>query len=66
MKKILTALAIATGLVLTGCSNVDSALTLGDIKITTTDLLANVDTLLAEREKVDITQMQLETGNSCP
>ena len=64
MKKILTALAIATGLVLTGCSNVDSALTLGDIKITTTDLLANVDTLLAEREKVDITQMQLETGET--
>ena len=64
MKKILTALAITTGLVLTGCSNVDSALTFGDTKITTTDLLANVDTILAERAKVDTSQMQLETGET--
>jgi hypothetical protein len=64
VKKILTALAITTGLILTGCSNVDSALTLGDTKITTTSLQANVDALLAERDKVDITQMQLETGET--
>ena len=64
MKKILTALAITTGLLLTGCSNVDSALTLGDTKITTTDLLAKVDTILAERAKVDTSQMQLETGET--
>ncbi len=64
MKKILTALAITTGLILTGCSNVDSALTFGDTKITTTDLLANVDTILAERAKVDTSQMQLETGET--
>lgn len=64
MKKILTALAITTGLVLTGCSNVDSALTFGDTKITTTDLLANVDTILAERAKIDTSQMQLETGEA--
>jgi hypothetical protein len=64
VKKILTALAITTGLVLTGCSNVDSALTFGDTKITTTDLLANVDTILAERAKIDTSQMQLETGEA--
>jgi hypothetical protein len=64
VKKILTALALTTALVLTGCSNVDSALTLGDTKITTTELLANVDTILAERAKVDTTQMQLETGET--
>ncbi len=64
MKKILTALAITTGLILTGCSNVDSALTFGDTKITTTDLLANVDTILEERAKVDTSQMQLETGET--
>ena len=64
VKKILTALALTTALVLTGCSNVDSALTLGDTKITTTELLANVDTVLAERAKVDTTQMQLETGET--
>lgn len=62
MKKLLTALAITTGLVLTGCSNVDSALTLGDLKITTSELLEKVDFVLSERTKVDTSQMQLDTG----
>ena len=64
MKKILTALAIATGLLLTGCSNVDSALSFGETEITTADLQAKVDTLLAERAKVDVSQMQLESGET--
>jgi hypothetical protein len=58
----LTALAVATGLLLTGCSNVDAALTIGDTKITTAELQANADIVLAERTKVDTSQMQLETG----
>ena len=62
MKKILTALVVATGLLLTGCSNVDAALSLGDTKITTAELQANVDLILAERAKVDTSQMQLESG----
>ena len=62
MKKILTALVVATGLLLTGCSNVDAALSLGDTKITTAELQANVDSLIAERAKVDTSQMQLESG----
>ena len=62
MKKILTALVLATGLLLTGCSNVDAALTMGDTKITTAELQANVDLILAERAKVDTSQMQLESG----
>jgi hypothetical protein len=62
VKKILTALVVATGLLLTGCSNVDTALSLGDTKITTAELQANVDLLLAERTKVDTSQMQLESG----
>ena len=62
MKKILTALVVATGLLLTGCSNVDAALTMGDTKITTAELQANVDLILAERAKVDTSQMQLESG----
>ena len=62
MKKILTALVVATGLLLTGCSNVDAAVTLGDTKITTAELQANADIVLAERTKVDTSQMQLETG----
>ena len=64
MKKILTALVVATGLLLTGCSNVDAALTLGDTKVTTAELQANADVILAERAKVDTTQMQLETGEN--
>ena len=64
MKKILTALVLATGLLLTGCSNVDAALSLGDTKITTADLQANVDVILAERAKVDTSQMQLDSGET--
>ena len=64
MKKILTTLVVATGLLLTGCSNVDAALTLGDTKITTAELQANVDVILAERAKVDTSQMQLESGEA--
>jgi hypothetical protein len=64
VKKILTALVVATGLLLTSCSNVDAALTMGDTKITTAELQANVDLILAERAKVDTTQMQLETGEN--
>jgi len=64
VKKILTALVVATGLLLTGCSNVDAALSLGDTKITTAELQANVDSILAERAKVDTTQMQLDTGET--
>jgi hypothetical protein len=64
VKKILTALVVATGLLLTGCSNVDAAVTLGDTKITTAELQANVDLILAERAKVDTTQMQLEKGET--
>jgi hypothetical protein len=62
VKKILTALVVATGLLLTGCSNVDAALSLGDTKITTAELQTNVDSILAERAKVDTSQMQLESG----
>jgi hypothetical protein len=62
VKKILTALVVATGLLLTGCSNVDAALSLGDTKITTEELQTNVDSILAERAKVDTSQMQLESG----
>jgi hypothetical protein len=64
VKKILTALVVATGLLLTGCSNVDAALSLGDTKVTTEELQASVNSILAERAKVDTSQMQLETGET--
>jgi hypothetical protein len=35
---------------------------MGDTKITTAELQANVDLILAERAKVDTSQMQLESG----
>jgi hypothetical protein len=62
VKKILTALVVATGLLLTGCSNVDAALTMGETKITTAELQATADLILAERTKVDTSAMQLDTG----
>ena len=63
MKKILVALTIATGLLLTGCSQTNEAATIGDFKITQTELQASIDAVIAERSKVDTSQMQLETGD---
>lgn len=51
-------------LLLTGCSQVGAAATLGDVKITQATVQGSVDSILAERAKVDTTQMQLETGEA--
>ena len=51
-------------LLLTGCSQVGAAATLGDIKITQATVQGSVDSILAERAKVDTAQMQLETGEA--
>ena len=61
MKKIL-AIVVATALLLSGCSQVGAAATLGDTKITQATVQGSIDSILAERAKVDTTQMQLETG----
>lgn len=63
MKKIL-AIAAVTALLLTGCSQVGAAATVGDTKITQATVQGSVDSILAERAKVDVTQMQLETGEA--
>ena len=63
MKKNLVALTIATGLLLTGCSQSNEAATVGDFKITQTELQSSIDAVMAERKKVDTSQMQLETGD---
>ena len=56
---------IATAaLLLTGCSQVGAAATLGDIKITQATVQGSVDSILAERAKVDTSQMELETGEA--
>jgi len=63
VKKFL-AIIVATALLLTGCSQVGAAATVGGIKITQATVQGSIDSILAERTKVDTTQMQLETGES--
>jgi hypothetical protein len=64
VKKILALVSVATMLLLTGCSQVGAAATLGDTKITQATVQGSIDAILAERAKVDTSQMQLETGES--
>lgn len=64
MKKILTVLAIATGLLLTGCSQNNEAASVGGFKITQSELQGSIDAVMSERKKVDTKQMQLETGDA--
>ena len=63
MKKFLAIIA-ATALLLTGCSQVGAAATVGDTKITQATVQGSIDSILAERTKVDTSQMHLETGES--
>ena len=62
MKKSLAVLAIASALLLTGCSQTNEAALIGDFKISQTELQSSIDAVMAERSKVDSSQMQLETG----
>jgi 2C-methyl-D-erythritol 2,4-cyclodiphosphate synthase len=64
VKKILTALALISALTLTACGQVDTAASFGETKITQAQAQSVVDEILAEREKTDTTQMQLESGNA--
>jgi hypothetical protein len=64
VKKIFALVAVAATLVLTGCSQVGAAATVGDTKITQATVQGSIDAILSERAKVDTTQMQLETGES--
>jgi hypothetical protein len=62
VKKILAVLTIASALLLTGCSQTNEAATIGGFKISQTELQSSIDAVMAERSKVDSSQMQLETG----
>jgi parvulin-like peptidyl-prolyl isomerase len=53
---------IAAALLLTGCSQVGAAATLGDTKITQATVQGSIDSIISERTKVDTAQMQLQTG----
>lgn len=62
MKKFLAISAIATALLLSGCSQVGAAATIGETKITQEVVQGSIDAILAERGKIDISQMELQTG----
>jgi hypothetical protein len=62
VKKILALVALATTLLLTGCSQVGSAATIGSTKISQATVQGSIDAILAARQGVDTSQMQLETG----
>jgi len=62
VKKVLLALTIASAMILTGCSHVNVAATVGSTKITQANLQKSIDTVLAERVGTDQAGMQLQSG----
>jgi FKBP-type peptidyl-prolyl cis-trans isomerase (trigger factor) len=62
VKKFLALLGVISILGLTGCGKMDSAATIGDVTISQAAAQAVVDEILAERAKIDTSQMQLTTG----
>jgi hypothetical protein len=64
VKKILALVALATTLLLTGCSQVGSAATLGGTKISQATVQGSIDAILSSRKDVDTSQMQLDTGEA--
>jgi hypothetical protein len=64
VKKILALIAALSLVTLTACGNSNAAATLGKTTISQSQLQATVDTILKEREGVDVSQMQLESGAS--
>ncbi|MEI6867342.1 MAG: hypothetical protein WCK62_02470 [Actinomycetes bacterium] len=63
MKRIVALVSAGLLLVLTGCSQVNSAATVGSDAISIATVQKSVDAILAERAKVDTTGMTLETGD---
>lgn len=57
-------MTVATAILLTGCSQVGAAATFGDTKITQATVQSSIDAIIAARVGVDISQMQLETGET--
>jgi hypothetical protein len=63
-KKILALIAVVSLATVTACGQLNTAATLGDITISQTSFQTTIVELLKEREGVDTTQMQLESGAS--
>ena len=55
-------LGVISLLVLTGCSKLDSAATIGDISISQAQAQGVIDEILEERTKIDTSQLQLISG----
>ena len=55
-------LAVAGAILLTGCSQVGAAATVGSKKITQATVQSSIDSILAARVNVDTSQMQLQSG----
>jgi hypothetical protein len=64
VKKILALLGVISVLALSGCGKVDSAATVGDITISQASAQSIIDEVLAERTKIDASQMQIQSGNA--
>ena len=63
MKRFITVLLGFSLLFITGCSQMDVAASVGKTDIELATLQSRVDSILAERRKVDTSQMQLQDGD---
>ncbi len=64
MKKFISIAAISAALLLTGCSQVSSAASVGSVKISQATVQSSINNIMSERSEVDSSQMQLETGEN--
>lgn len=64
MKKVISIAAISAALLLTGCSQVSSAASVGSVKISQATVQSSINNIMSERSEVDSSQMQLETGEN--
>jgi hypothetical protein len=62
LKKLVAAASAVLLILLTACSQVNSAATIGKTEIPVSTIEKTVNGILAERSKVDTTGMQLQTG----
>jgi hypothetical protein len=58
----MASITVASALVLSGCSQVGAAATVGPTKISQATVQKSIDAVLAQRAKIDTSGMQLETG----
>ena len=64
VKKVISIAAISAALLLTGCSQVSSAASVGSVKISQATVQSSINDIMSERSKVDSSQMQLEVGEA--